>query len=35
MGACLRAATELREHGTFTFADEAPSMHEINSFFDP
>ena len=35
MGACLRAATELREHGTFTFAEDAPSMREISGYFDP
>jgi len=30
-GAFLRAAQEMREHGTFAFADEAASFHEISS----
>jgi 2-methylisocitrate lyase-like PEP mutase family enzyme len=31
LGAFLRAAREMREHGTFTFADEAVSYREINA----
>ena len=31
LGAFLRAATEMREHGTFTFAGEAASYQEINA----
>jgi 2-methylisocitrate lyase-like PEP mutase family enzyme len=34
LGAFLRAAREMREHGTFTFAEEAVSFREINSLFD-
>jgi len=30
LGAFLRAATELREHGTFTYADAAISGKQIN-----
>jgi 2-methylisocitrate lyase-like PEP mutase family enzyme len=33
LGAFLRAAREMREHGTFTFADEAVSYREINAMF--
>jgi 2-methylisocitrate lyase-like PEP mutase family enzyme len=33
LGAFLRAAKEMREHGTFTFADEAVSFREINGLF--
>lgn len=33
LGAFLRAAREMREHGTFTFADEAVSYREISSVF--
>ena len=33
LGAFLRAAHELREHGTFTFGDEAVSSREINGMF--
>lgn len=33
LGAFLRAAREMREHGTFTFADEAVSFAEINAMF--
>ena len=36
LGAFLRAAREMREHGTFGFADEAVSFREINGHFvDP
>ena len=34
LGAFLRAAREMREHGTFTFADEAVSYREISAMFD-
>jgi 2-methylisocitrate lyase-like PEP mutase family enzyme len=33
LGAFLRAAKEMREHGTFAFASEAVSYGEINAFF--
>ena len=33
MGAFLRAAREMREHGTFTFAIEAASAKELTSIF--
>jgi 2-methylisocitrate lyase-like PEP mutase family enzyme len=33
MGAFLRAAREMREHGTFTFAEEAVSYREISAMF--
>jgi 2-methylisocitrate lyase-like PEP mutase family enzyme len=33
-GAFLRAAREMREHGTFTFADDAVSYSEINQMFN-
>lgn len=32
-GAFLRAAREMREHGTFTFAEEAVSFREISELF--
>jgi 2-methylisocitrate lyase-like PEP mutase family enzyme len=32
-GAFLRAAKEMREHGTFTFADEAVSYRELSNMF--
>ncbi len=35
LGAFLRAAREMREHGTFTFADQAVSYGEINARFQP
>jgi 2-methylisocitrate lyase-like PEP mutase family enzyme len=35
LGAFLRAAQEMREHGTFTFADEAVSYRDINAMFEP
>ncbi len=34
LGAFLRAAREIAEHGTFTFADEAVSYREISAMFD-
>jgi len=34
LGAFLRAAREMREHGTFTFADEAVSYRDISAMFD-
>jgi 2-methylisocitrate lyase-like PEP mutase family enzyme len=33
LGAFLRAAREMRDHGTFTFVDEAVSSQELNAFF--
>jgi hypothetical protein len=33
LGGFLRAAREMREHGRFTFADEAVSFREISAFF--
>ena len=33
LGAFLRAAREMREHGTFTFADEAVSYRAISAMF--
>ena len=33
MGAFLRAATEMREQGTFTFASQAASPKELSSIF--
>jgi 2-methylisocitrate lyase-like PEP mutase family enzyme len=33
LGAFLRAAREMREHGTFTFANEAASSREITAIF--
>jgi 2-methylisocitrate lyase-like PEP mutase family enzyme len=33
LGAFLRAAREMQEHGTFTFADEAVKYPEINALF--
>jgi 2-methylisocitrate lyase-like PEP mutase family enzyme len=33
MGAFLRAATEMREQGTFTFASQAASPRQMNSIF--
>jgi 2-methylisocitrate lyase-like PEP mutase family enzyme len=32
-GAFLRAAREMREHGTFTFADEAVSFRDLSAMF--
>ena len=34
LGAFLRAGREMREHGTFTFAEEAVSFREIAAMFD-
>jgi hypothetical protein len=33
LGAFLRAAREMREHGTFGFAAEAATFQEINAMF--
>ena len=33
LGGFLRAAREMREHGSFSFADEAVSFREINAMF--
>ncbi len=33
LGAFLRAATEMRDHGTFTFAKDAASHRELNATF--
>jgi 2-methylisocitrate lyase-like PEP mutase family enzyme len=33
LGAFLRAAREMREHGTFTFAEQAVSYRDINAMF--
>jgi 2-methylisocitrate lyase-like PEP mutase family enzyme len=35
LGAFLRAAQEMREHGTFAFADEAVSYRDISAMFEP
>ena len=35
LGAFLRAAREMRQHGTFTFAAEAASSSEISAMFEP
>ena len=35
LGAFLRAAREMREHGSFGFADEAVSFREISALFKP
>jgi len=34
LGAFLRGAREMREHGTFGFADEAVSYRDIMAMFD-
>jgi 2-methylisocitrate lyase-like PEP mutase family enzyme len=34
LGAFLRAAREMREHGTFTFAEQAVGYRDINAMFD-
>ena len=34
LGAFLRAAREMKTHGTFTFADEAVSYREISAMFE-
>lgn len=33
LGAFLRAANEMREHGTFSFADQAVSYRDLNAMF--
>jgi 2-methylisocitrate lyase-like PEP mutase family enzyme len=33
LGAFLRAGREMREHGTFSFADEAVSYRELSALF--
>jgi 2-methylisocitrate lyase-like PEP mutase family enzyme len=35
LGAFLRAAGEMQEHGTFTFADEAVGYRDVNAMFEP
>ena len=35
LGAFLRAAREMREHGTFSFTEDAVPYREISSMFDP
>jgi 2-methylisocitrate lyase-like PEP mutase family enzyme len=35
LGAFLRAAREMREHGTFTFARDAVSYRDITALFEP
>ncbi len=35
LGAFLRAAREMRDQGTFTFADDAVTSRELNSSFEP
>lgn len=35
LGAFLRAAREMREHGTFSFAYEAVSFGDISAMFEP
>jgi 2-methylisocitrate lyase-like PEP mutase family enzyme len=35
LGACLRAAREMREQGTFSFAAEAVGYRDINAMFTP
>lgn len=35
LGAFLRAAREMREHGTFTFADDAVSYRDLSAMFEP
>jgi len=35
LGAFLRAAQEMRDHGTFTFASEAVSTRDLNAIFEP
>jgi 2-methylisocitrate lyase-like PEP mutase family enzyme len=34
LGAFLRAAREMREHGTFTFAGDAANYQELNAMFE-
>ena len=33
LGAFLRAANEMREHGTFTFADDAVPYRDLSAMF--
>jgi 2-methylisocitrate lyase-like PEP mutase family enzyme len=35
LGAFLRAAREMREHGSFGFADGAVSYAELSAIFEP
>jgi 2-methylisocitrate lyase-like PEP mutase family enzyme len=35
LGAFLRAAREMKEHGTFSFAAEAVNYRELSAMFDP
>jgi 2-methylisocitrate lyase-like PEP mutase family enzyme len=34
LGTFLRAAQEMKEHGTFTFADEAVPYAEVSAMFE-
>jgi len=34
LGAFLRAAREMKEHGTFTFAETAVSYRELSAMFE-
>jgi hypothetical protein len=34
LGAFLRAASEKRDHGTFSFADDAVSYRDLSEMFD-
>ena len=34
LGAFLRAATEMKDQGTFTFAEEAVSYRDISAMFE-
>jgi 2-methylisocitrate lyase-like PEP mutase family enzyme len=34
LGAFLRAAAEMRDHGTFTFSKDAASSRDLNQIFD-
>jgi hypothetical protein len=33
IGAFIRAAREMREHGTFGFAEDAPKYSDVNAMF--
>ena len=35
LGAFLRAAREMREHGTFTFGNDAATYRDISEMFEP
>jgi 2-methylisocitrate lyase-like PEP mutase family enzyme len=35
LGAFMRAAREMREHGTFTFTNDSPSFSEVNEIMAP